>query len=238
MKRQHIVFLTGAGISVESGLSTFRGKDGMWNNKTWRYYASVEGLYHEPKHFLDFYNWRRQKLSEVEPNQAHRLIAELEKVYQVTVITQNVDDLHERAGSSHVIHLHGELTKVCSRKDPQNPKYIMEYPLTTPIRLGDVVGDGSQMRPFTVLFGEQALMMEEAQQEVMHADIFVVVGTSLLVYPAANLIRYAYKDVPKFVIDPNEIEACEVLGYDHIRATASEGMRLLMERLLPQSGCE
>ncbi len=238
MKRQHIVFLTGAGISVESGLSTFRGKDGMWNNKTWRYYASVEGLYHEPKHFLDFYNWRRQKLSEVEPNQAHRLIAELEKVHQVTVITQNVDNLHERAGSSHVIHLHGELTKVCSRKDPQNPKYIMEYPLTTPIRLGDVVGDGSQMRPFTVLFGEKALMMEEAQEVVMHADIFVVVGTSLLVYPAANLIRYAYKDVPKFVIDPNEIEACEVLGYDHIRATGSEGMRLLMERLIPQSGCE
>lgn len=234
MKRQHIVFLTGAGISVESGLSTFRGKEGMWNNKSWRYLASVEGLYHEPQDFLDFYNWRRQKLSEVEPNQAHYLIAELEKEYQVTVITQNVDNLHERAGSSNVIHLHGELTKVCSRKDPQNPKYIMEYPLTTPIKIGDVVGDGSQMRPFTVLFGEKALMMEEAQEAAMHADIFVLVGTSLAVYPACDLIRYVDKDSPRFVIDPNEIEACVGLGYEHIQATASEGMRLLLKRIMSQ----
>lgn len=231
MTKQHIVFLTGAGISVESGLSTFRGKEGMWNNKDWRYYASVEGLYHEPESFLEFYNWRRQKLSEVEPNQAHRLIAELEKEHQVTVITQNVDNLHERAGSSHVIHLHGELTKVCSSKNRLNPQCIRDYPLTTPIKLGDDAGDGSQMRPFVVLFGEHVSGMEDAQDYVTHADIFVVVGTSLAVYPAANLIQYAYKEIPKFVIDPNEIEACDVLGYEHIQATASEGMRLLMEKL-------
>lgn len=231
MTRQHIVFLTGAGISVESGLSTFRGKDGMWNNKDWRYYASVEGLYNEPQKFLDFYNWRRQKLSEVEPNQAHCLIAELEKKYQVTVITQNVDNLHERAGSSHVIHIHGELAKVCSSKNRMDPQCIRDYPLTTPIQLGDDAGDGSQMRPFVVLFGEYVQGMKEAEDIVSHADIFVVVGTSLAVYPAANLIRYAYKNVPKYVIDPNEIIACEVLNYEHIQATASEGMGILLEKL-------
>jgi len=230
MAKQHIVFLTGAGISVESGLPTFRGSEGMWNNKNWHYLASVEGLYNNPKDFLDFYNWRRQKLSEVEPNQAHRLIAELEKEHQVTVITQNVDNLHERAGSSHVIHLHGELAKVCSSKNRLDSQCIKTYPLTTPIKLGDDAGDGSQMRPFVVLFGEYVSDMEVAQDLVTQADIFVVVGTSLAVYPAANLIRYAYKEVPKFVIDPNEIEACDVLGYEHIQTTASEGMRLLLEK--------
>ena len=231
MTKQHIVFLTGAGISVESGLSTFRGKDGMWNNKDWRYYASVEGLYHEPENFLNFYNWRRKKLSEVEPNQAHRMIAELEKEYLVTVITQNVDNLHERAGSSHVIHLHGELAKVCSSKNRLDPSCIKDYPLTTPIKLGDDAGDGSQMRPFVVLFGEYVSGMGVAQDFVSQADIFVVVGTSLVVYPAANLIRYAFKEVPKFVIDPNEINACDILGYEHIQTSASEGMGILVERL-------
>ena len=230
MTRQHIVFLTGAGISVESGLTTFRGKDGMWNNKNWRYYASVEGLYNEPEHFLEFYNWRRKKLSEIEPNKAHRLIAELEKEHEVTVITQNVDNLHERAGSSHVIHIHGELAKVCSSKNRLDPKCVKDYPLTTPIRVGDDAGDGSQMRPFVVLFGEYVSGMEVAQDYVSHADIFVVVGTSLSVYPAADLVRYAEKKVPKFVIDPSEIEACEALGYDHIKATASEGMKMLLEK--------
>ena len=116
MERKHIVFLTGAGISVESGLTTFRGQDGLWNNKSWRFLASTEGYYKYPQDFLDFYNWRRKKLAEVEPNRAHRLIAELEREYQVTVITQNVDNLHERAGSTNVIHVHGNLTKVCSTK--------------------------------------------------------------------------------------------------------------------------
>ena len=143
MKRQHIVFLTGAGISVESGLSIFRGNDGMWNNKDWRYYASTEGLYNEPQNFLDFYNNRRKKLSEVEPNQAHLLIAGLEKKHSITVITQNVDNLHERAGSTHVIHLHGELSKVCSSTNRLDPSFIREFPLTVPIKLGDDAGDGS-----------------------------------------------------------------------------------------------
>ncbi len=231
MTKKHIVFLTGAGISVESGLSTFRGKDGMWNNKDWRYYASVEGMQAEPNNFLDFYNWRRKNLSEVKPNRAHELIAELEKEYEVAVITQNVDNLHERAGSSHVIHLHGELAKVCSSKNPHDKKFIKEYPLTKAIRLGDDAGDGSQMRPFVVLFGEFVPGMELALDFVSDADIFVVVGTSLVVYPAAGLIRYASKDAQKFVIDPNEIEACGELGYVQIKATASDGMELLIKKL-------
>lgn len=230
MKRQHIVFLTGAGISVESGLSTFRGNDGMWNNKDWRCYASTEGLYNEPQNFLDFYNNRRQKLSEVEPNQAHLLIAGLEKEHLITVITQNVDNLHERAGSTRVIHLHGELSKVCSSANRLDPNYIREFPLTVPIRLGDDAGDGSQMRPFVVLFGEYVSGMEVAQDIVSQADIFVVVGTSLSVYPAAGLIRYAHKEIPRLIIDPNEFEVCDVLGFEHIQASASEGMRLLLER--------
>lgn len=203
----------------------------MWNNNDWRYYASAEGLYNEPQKFLDFYNWRRQKLSEAEPNQAHRLIAELEKEHKVTVITQNVDNLHERAGSTDVIHIHGELSKVCSSNDRLNPEYIKEYPLTTSIKLGDDAGDGSQMRPFVVLFGEYVSSLKVAQDNIRHADIFVVIGTSLSVYPAASLIRYAHKEVPRFVIDPNEIEACNVLGYEHIQASANEGMKIFWERL-------
>ncbi|MBQ3658127.1 MAG: NAD-dependent deacylase [Bacteroidales bacterium] len=231
MTKPKIVFLTGAGISVESGLSTFRGNEGMWNNKSWRYYASVEGLYHDPKGFLDFYNWRRQKLSEIEPNMAHRLIAELEKDYQVTVVTQNVDNLHEKAGSTNILHLHGELAKVCSSNNRLDPNYIKDYPLTTPIKLKEDAGDGSQMRPFVVLFGEYVPYMEEAQDYISRADIFVVVGTSLVVYPAADLIRYADKDIPRYVIDPNKIEVCDALGFEHIQASASEGMKLLLEKI-------
>jgi len=142
-----------------------------------------------------------------------------------------VDNLHERAGSTHVIHLHGELAKVCSSKNRLDPTCIKDYPLTTPIKLGEDAGDGSQMRPFVVLFGELVPELRIAQEYISQADIFVVVGTSLAVYPAADLIRYAFKEVPRFVIDPNEIEACEALGFEHIQASASEGMRLLLERI-------
>lgn len=228
--RQHVVFFTGAGMSVESGLSTFRGKDGMWNNQDWRYYASAEGLYNEPQKFLEFYNWRRQKLSEVKPNQAHRLIAELEKGYKVTVITQNVDNLHERAGSTNVMHIHGELSKVCSSDNRLNPEYIKDYPLTTPIKSGDDAGDGSQMRPNVVLFGEYVSDIKVAQDIVRQADIFVVIGTSLTIYPAASLIRYAHKEIPRFIINPSEMEMCDVLGYEHIQASASEGMKQLLDK--------
>ena len=187
MTRQHIVFLTGAGVSAESGLSTFRGKDGMWTNEEWVHLASTDALYNETQKCLDFYNWRRKKLAEVEPNDAHRMIAELEKEHEVTVITQNVDNLHERAGSTRVIHLHGELSKVCSM-------------------------DGSQLRPYIVMFGEYIDSMNVAVDIVSKADIFVVIGTSLKVYPAAGFINYAHHEVPKFVIDPGEMEQCTDYG--------------------------
>ena len=230
LQNQHIVFLTGAGISVDSGLSTFRGEDGIWNNKNWQYYASASGLYEEPAESLNFYNHLRQKIAEAQPNNAHRLIADLEKTNEVTVITQNVDDLHERAGSTHVMHLHGEMSKVCSSNNRLDPRFIRNYPLTTPINLGDNAGDGSQLRPAIVLFGEYVSGMEEAEKCVKYADVFVVIGTSLVVYPVNGLIHYAHHEVPRFVIDPNEMPQCKQLGFVHIQATASNGMDTLLER--------
>lgn len=226
MTRQHIVFLTGAGISVESGLSTFRGKDGLWTNEEWAYLASTDALYNDTQKCLDFYNYRRKQLAEVEPNEAHRMIAALEEEHEVTVITQNVDNLHERAGSTHVIHLHGELSKVCSMANRN--KCVKEYPLTTPIQVGDKAEDGSQLRPYIVMFGEYVTGMEVAIKQVKYADIFVVVGTSLQVYPAAGLINYAHPEIPKFVIDPGEMEQCSQLGFTHLKVGATEGMKMLL----------
>ena len=227
MDRQHIVFLTGAGISAESGLSTFRGKDGLWTNEEWVYLASTDALYNDTQRCLDFYNIRRKQLAEVEPNDAHRMIAELEKEHEVTVITQNVDNLHERAGSTRVIYLHGELSKVCSMRN--RTTCVKEYPLTTPILVGDKAEDGAQLRPYIVMFGEYIDGMDVAQRLVKKADIFVVVGTSLKVHPAAGLIQYAHREIPKFVIDPSDMEQCIELGFHHYKATATEGMRRLVK---------
>ena len=155
------------------------------------------------------------------------MIAELEREHEVTVITQNVDNLHERAGSSHVIHLHGELIKVCSMDN--RTTCVKEYPLTIPIMLGDKAEDGAQLRPYIVMFGEYIDSMNVAVDIVSKADIFVVIGTSLKVYPAAGFIRYAHHEVPKFVIDPGDMEQCTELGFTHFKTTASEGMRLLLE---------
>ena len=204
----------------------------MWNNEEWQYLASTSGLCNDTERSLEFYNWRRRQLAEVAPSKAHLLIADLEKEHQVTIITQNVDNLHERAGSSRVVHLHGELAKVCSSKNRYDEKYIKDYPLTTPIRLGDDAGDGSQMRPHVVLFGEYVHGMEEAGKLVGSADAFVVVGTSLMVYPANNLILYANKEIPKFVVDPNDMPKCEALGYTHIKETASKGVEMLLQKYL------
>ena len=173
MTRQHIVFLTGAGINAESGLSTFRGKDGLWTKEEFQYLASTDCLYEHTQKCLDFYNMLRKQLAEVEPNEAHRLIAELEKEHEVTIITQNVDNLHERAGSSHVIHIHGELTKVCSMNN--RTTCVKEYPLTTPIIVGDKAEDGAQLRPYIVMFGEYVDSMNVAVDYVSNADIFVVI---------------------------------------------------------------
>lgn len=176
MNRQKIVFLTGAGISAESGLSTFRDKDGLWTNEEWARLARINALYNETQKCLDFYNFRRKQLAEVEPNDAHRMIVELEKDYEVIVITQNVDNLHERAGSTNVIHVHGELSKVCSLRD--RTTCVKEYPLEIPIKVGDKAEDGWQLRPYIVMFGESVDNMREAIDIAFEADIFVVVGHS------------------------------------------------------------
>lgn len=230
MENQHIVFLTGAGISVESGLRTFRGENGLWNKEEWRYFSKMGSLYEKPAEFLNFYNQLRKRIAEANPNKAHLMIAELEKTNKVTVITQNVDNLHERAGSSQVIHLHGELTKVCSSSNRTNSRYIREYPLTTPINVGNDAGDGSQLRPFIVLMGEFVSGLETAIEYVSNADIFVVIGTSLVVSPACNLIEYAHKEIPKFIIDPNDMPQCKKLNFEQIKANATDGMSTLLER--------
>lgn len=234
--RQHIVVLSGAGMSAESGLSTFRDKDGLWKQYDWKRLASAAGFYEDPEAVLEFYNMRRKRLLEVEPNHAHRLIAELEKWHDVTIITQNVDNLHERAGSSNVIHLHGELAKVTSSDDRNNPDCIKELPLDIPIRIGDKAADGSQLRPYIVWFGEFVSDFEKAVKIVREADIFLVIGTSLTVQPAASLVRYAHSEVPKFIINPGEAynpyDDDLLEGYVHINEKASTGVETFIERLI------
>lgn len=227
--RQNLVILTGAGISAESGLDTFRDSNGLWKQHDAMKLASVAGFEENPQAVLDFYNARRKQLLEVEPNHAHKLLAQLEEWHNVTILTQNVDNLHERAGSSHVIHLHGELAKVTSSRNRLNPHCIKDYPLDKPICLGDKAEDGSQLRPFIVWFGEYVYAMEVATDYVMQADIFVVIGTSLTVHPAANLVEYVHPEVPKFIVDPNAKEVPN--GFVHIKENATIGVDRLLEEL-------
>ena len=229
--QKKLVIFTGAGISAESGIPTFRDANGMWGKYDAMKLASVEGFEEDPQAVLDFYNARRKNLLEVQPNHAHFVLAELEKQYDVTIVTQNVDNLHERAGSSKVLHLHGELSKVTSSRNRLDPNCIKDYPLDVPIRLGDKAADGSQLRPYIVWFGEYVDNMEEAIHFVEQADIFVVIGTSLVVYPAAGLVNYAKREIPKFLIDPNDIKGGLPMGYQHIKATAVEGVDVLVKRL-------
>ena len=230
MKKKLVVF-TGAGISAESGIPTFRDANGMWGKYDAMKLASVEGFEEDPQAVLDFYNARRRNLLEVQPNHAHFVLPELEKQYDVTIVTQNVDNLHERAGSSEVLHLHGELCKVTSSRNRLDLNCIKEYPLDVPIRLGDKAADGSQLRPYIVWFGEYVDNMDEAVRYVKRADIFVVIGTSLVVYPAAGLVNYAKREIPKFLIDPNYIKGGLPMGYQHIKATAVEGVDELVKKL-------
>lgn len=226
-----IVFLTGAGMSVESGFKTFRGNDGLWENYPVEQVASHEGWEQDPTLVTNFYNMLRKKLYAAQPNEGHKIIAALEKDYNVTVITQNVDNLHEKAGSTHVIHLHGELTKVCSSREPYDPQYIEELgPDNSQVVPGTKAGDGSLLRPFIVFFGESVPMLEPAAREVEDADIFVVIGTSLNVYPAASLLYYTKPGTPTFLIDPNAVST-EARNITYIRKGASEGMKELAEML-------
>ena len=226
-----IVFLTGAGMSVESGFKTFRGNDGLWENYPVEQVASHEGWEQDPTLVTNFYNMLRKKLYAAQPNEGHKIIAALEKDYNVTVITQNVDNLHEKAGSTHVIHLHGELTKVCSSREPYDPQYIEELgPDNSQVAPGTKAGDGSLLRPFIVFFGESVPMLEPAAREVEDADIFVVIGTSLNVYPAASLLYYTKPGTPTFLIDPNAVST-EARNITYIPKGASEGMKELAEML-------
>lgn len=227
-----IVFLTGAGMSVESGFKTFRGNDGLWEDYPVEQVASHEGWEANPTLVNSFYNNLRKKLYAASPNEGHRLIKELEKDYDVTVVTQNVDNLHERAGSSKVIHLHGELTKVCSSKNPYDSRYIQELPAEDcMVAPGARAGDGSLLRPFIVFFGEAVPMIEPAAEEAAKADIFVIIGTSLNVYPAAGLVRYTRPGIPIYLIDPDDAPAGSAGRVKHIKKGASEGMKDLMREL-------
>ena len=228
---KNLVVLTGAGMSAESGISTFRDAGGLWDKYPVEQVATPEGYQRDPALVINFYNERRKQLLEVKPNRGHELLAELEKDFNVTVVTQNVDNLHERAGSSHVIHLHGELTKVCSSRDPYNPHYIKELkPEEYEVKMGDKAGDGSQLRPFIVWFGEAVPEIETAVRYVEKADIFVIIGTSLNVYPAAGLLNYVRRGQPIYLIDPKDVRTYRN-DIEHIQAGASEGVKRLTELL-------
>lgn len=227
-----IVFLTGAGMSVESGFKTFRGNDGLWEDYPVEQVASHEGWEANPTLVNNFYNRLRKKLYTALPNKGHQLIKELEKAYDVVVITQNVDNLHEKAGSKKVIHLHGELSKVCSSNDPYDSRYIRELPPEDcEVVPRTLAGDGSLERPFIVFFGEAVPMIEPAMEEAAQADVFVIIGTSLNVYPAAGLVRYVRPGVPIYLIDPDNAPAGSAGHVIHIQKGASEGMEELIKLL-------
>ena len=229
---KNLVVLSGAGMSAESGISTFRDAGGLWDKYPVEQVATPEGYARNPQLVIDFYNERRKQLLEVEPNEGHRGVAELEKDFNVTVVTQNVDNLHERAGSSHVVHLHGELTKVCSSRDPNNPRYIKELrPEEYEVKMGDKAGDGSQLRPFIVWFGEAVPEIETAIGYVEQADILVIIGTSLNVYPAAGLLHYAPAEAEVYLIDPKPVDTHTMRPIHVIRKGASEGVKELRQLL-------
>ena len=224
-----ITVLTGAGVSAESGVSTFRDSDGLWENHKVEDVASIEGWYRNPSVVLDFYNARRAQLADVRPNAAHRAIAELENEYKVTVVTQNVDNLHERAGSTRVIHLHGELTKVrpencCNERDGFSEETVFDIG-TDSIVIGDLAPNGAQLRPHIVWFGEAVPKIDQAIDAVEAADILLIVGTSLQVYPAAGLYRFAKAGTPIYIIDPKDV-AVRDGRLTHIREVATKGMEV------------
>jgi NAD-dependent deacetylase len=223
-----LVVLTGAGISAESGIPTFRDAGGLWEGYRVEDVATPEAWKQNPELVLDFYNQRRKRALEALPNDGHRIIAELENYFKVTVVTQNVDNLHERAGSTHVVHLHGSLFESRSTVDE-----TLVYPVSGwQLNLGELCEKGSQLRPNIVWFGELVPRMEEAIGYAQQADVFLVVGTSLVVYPAAGLIHYVPYDVPKFVVDPKLPDVYGISGLTMIEDKASTGMKKLKNQLL------
>lgn len=224
--RKKIVVLTGAGISAESGLRTFRDSDGLWEGYDVYEVASPRGWAKNPQLVLDFYNMRRKDVANATPNAAHKGLAALEKEYDVTIITQNIDDLHERGGSTKVIHLHGEIFRMRSVRDATKT-----YEIRGDINLGDMAPDGTQLRPHIVWFEEPVPMIETAANIVSMADVFVVIGTSLAVYPAAGLLHYAPRHIPKYILDKTIPPTGHVPNLVAIEAPASQGIEVLKEKL-------
>jgi len=219
MAKKKLVILSGAGISAESGLRTFRDSDGLWEGYNVEDVATPEAWKKDPQLVLNFYNERRRNVADAKPNTAHIGLAELEKYFDVTIITQNIDNLHERAGSTNVLHLHGEIFKMRSEWDDE---LISE--IKGDLKLGDLATDGKQLRPFIVWFGEPVVMMEKAVEVVYTADIFAVVGTSLAVYPAAGLINYVSESTPKFIIDKKIPYTSPMKNLTLIEKAATEGI--------------
>jgi len=228
MDKKKIVVLTGAGISAESGISTFRDSNGLWENHDVMEVASIDGWHKNPKLVLEFYNQRRAQLSSVEPNEGHKALARLEEQFEVVIITQNVDNLHERAGSTHIVHLHGELNKV---RSSLNEELVLDWTGKS-LQLGDLCEFGSQLRPHIVWFGEAVPMMEVAMKHTLEADIFLVVGTSMVVYPAASLIDYVSQEVPKYIIDPNIPDVAKQPNMKFVAEKGSIGVPLVAKELI------
>ncbi|MHA6248096.1 SIR2 family NAD-dependent protein deacylase [Pontibacter sp. CAU 1760] len=230
--KKRVVVLSGAGISAESGIATFRDANGLWEGHDVMAVASPQGWRKDPDLVLEFYNQRRKNAHGAQPNAGHLALADLEKDFDVRIITQNVDDLHERAGSSHVVHLHGKLFESRSTLDPS-----LVYPMNGwELNKGDKCERGSQLRPNIVWFGEPVLLMEQAMEEAMQADIFLVVGTSLVVYPAAGLVDYVPEHVPVLVVDPSQPAVCHRPNLHRFEEKASTGM-LKVAQLLREQYC-
>jgi NAD-dependent deacetylase len=226
MAKKKLVVLTGAGISAESGLKTFRDSDGLWEGYNIEDVATPGAWKKDPKLVLDFYNYRRKNVLDAAPNAAHYGLAELEKNWDVHIITQNIDDLHERAGSTKVLHLHGQIFKMRSEHNEE-----LIYDIRGDIQLGDTAEDGAQLRPHIVWFGEAVPAIEEAVNVVRKADVFVVVGTSLVVYPAAGLVNYAPWEAPKYIIDKKIPYSTGLYNLTSIEKPATEGVGELIKLL-------
>jgi NAD-dependent deacetylase len=226
MQRKKLVLLSGAGMSAESGLKTFRDSDGLWEGYNIEDVATPQAWRKDPELVLEFYNYRRRNVLDALPNAGHKGIADLEQYFDVQIITQNIDDLHERAGSTKVLHLHGEIFKMRSEHNES-----LVYDIRGDIKIGNVAADGAQLRPNIVWFGEAVPMIEEAIPLVNQADIFVVVGTSLVVYPAAGLVDFTRYGIPKFIIDRKIPSTTSIQHLTRIEKTATEGVQELKEIL-------
>lgn len=227
--KKRVVVLTGAGISAESGIRTFRDSDGLWENHRIEDVATPEGWAKKPALVLEFYNQRRAQLFDVQPNAGHKALAELESNFEVDIVTQNVDDLHERAGSSRVLHLHGELRKVRSTRYPD-----LIYDWDKNLKMGDLCERGAQLRPHIVWFGEAVPMLEPAAELASEADIFIIVGTSLQVYPAASLMVYAPRHIPFYYVDPRPQVNAELARMPNLKVIAepaSTGVQRVLEMI-------